>query len=973
VAELLAGSPDKAVRQLVEAATRAPDDASILSDLAAAYLARAEAKDDPRDLVWALAQALAALKRDGSRREALFNKALALENLGLERTAAAAWRDVLRSESDSGWTGEARVHCERLERAALAGHWSTAKTDLEKSGRGGDVAGVRAVVVKFSQATRLAVQEEMLPLWAAAHLAGRSGEARAHLALATATAHALRDFGGDGLLADTVEGIAVAQRKDNAAWLALVATGFAAYGDGVASYKDNRMDAAISHFERARRDLGAANSPFSPWADVYLAICDYQRGEYDKALTKLDAVLRQAEAAHSKTLKGRDLWIEGLVRIALAQPADALRAYRLSLASFESAGERESAVALHALIADALGYASEEREGWRHRYYALRGLRELQSPRRRHAVLGEAAMATLRLGIPESALCLQEEAVRIARRSGNPLDLAEALRGQAAIELQCREPHRTIASLSEAKRELRRVGDPDLEQAVTGELLDLDGQLRLARDPGEALRLFTAATAAFQRTAFRARLAESYLHQAWASLALRDTPQAESALESGISSIESEWQWTLDHKDQGLAEDFGSAYTERLRQLFDEMLRLLSDQSRIHEAFDYAERLHNWGLLDQALRLPPSAYQDRVQGISRPVGHQTLLARIPAGTAIIEYAQLEDRLIAWTVQRDSLRMTVTMVSRQSIDDQVNQFYRSLAAGRADGSIERSLTALHSLLVKPILPYLHVGEILVFVPDHSLSVVPFSALYNVRTRRLLIQDSPLTLAPSATVYLQAAERNRTLAGTGMRRALVFGDPTFDSSVFPDLSRLSEAANEATGVAALYPEARLLLGSSATRERFLALAGSYPVVHLAAHARTLEGSPLTSVLVLAANKGSGAVYAHELLQLRFLKTRLLVLSVCSSAGEDRKESPRISGFVRPLLAAGIPAIIGTLWQVNDRESSLLMKSFHERYRQLGDAPVALRAAQLQMIEGSDSPLRHVKSWAGFQAYGAAADPP
>jgi CHAT domain-containing protein len=66
------------------------------------------------------------------------------------------------------------------------------------------------------------------------------------------------------------------------------------------------------------------------------------------------------------------------------------------------------------------------------------------------------------------------------------------------------------------------------------------------------------------------------------------------------------------------------------------------------------------------------------------------------------------------------------------------------------------------------------------------------------------------------------------------------------------------------------------------------------------------------------------------------------------------------------------MGTLWKVEDQAAASLMKSFHESYRRLDVAPEALREAQLRTIEASESPVRHLKSWAAFQVYGAAASP-
>ncbi len=971
LAELLAGSPERAIRRLTEASSRAPADATILSDLAAAYLIRADARDDARDLVRALTRTLEALQRDSSLREALFNKALALESLGL-RSAAVAWRDVSRFEPASEWTAEAQSHAERLAQEALARRWRVALSGLEQASQQGDVAGTRAIVAKFPQACRLFVEEEVLPGWAVAYRAGRGSEARARLALAMSAANALRETGRDPLLAVAVAHVATVQRDGDTAKLDLLAVGFAAYGTGVEAYAANQIEQAVEHFEKARRLLTVAGSPFAWWATVQLANGDYRREKYAETLARLAEVTDQPRTAVYPSLRGRALWIEGVTRISLAQPADALRAYRLSLASFQAAQEQESEVTLHALLADALDYIGEERAAWQQRHLALRGVRLLQSPRRRLAVLADGAAAALRLGEPESALHIQEEAVNVARRSGDSLDLAEGLRVRAAIQLQCRDQQSTIASLREAERELKKLGDPALEQAVAGDLLDIEGRLLLTTDPRRALRQFTAATRAFEETDFRVRLAESYLHQALAHLTLKAPSHAQAALDAGISRVESEWQWTLTHRSQSLGDDFGRSYTDKRRRLFDEMLRLLTHQAQGRLAFDYAERLHSWSLLDQALRLPVSASRAPVLDTVRPIHHQALLDQLPLRTVLLEYAQLDDRLITWTLRRGSLRMTVTPLGQNALDDQVKRFYAALAAGQS-ASIEQSLAMLHSFLIAPVLRDLSRGETLVIVPDRSLAAVPFSALRDRSTRRFLVQDFPVSLAPSATLYLQALRRDRSLAGQRVRRALVFGDPDFDPHVFPGLRRLSGAVAEAIAVASLYPDSHLLLASSATRERFLALAGRHSVVHVAAHTQALESTPLASALALSPSAGqSGALYAYELMNLRFTDTRLLVLSACSSARDIRQGFQGISGFVRPLLAAGIPAVVGSLWKVEDQAASSLMRSFHESYRQIGDAPKALRDAQLRAIETSKDPLRNLESWAAFQLYGAAADP-
>jgi tetratricopeptide (TPR) repeat protein len=109
IASLITGDLDRAVPMIERAVDRSVPDAEMLSDLSAAYLARAERDGRRRDLEQALAAADRAVKADRALAEGLFNRALALERLLLIDEARAAWEDYLQIDNRSGWADEART------------------------------------------------------------------------------------------------------------------------------------------------------------------------------------------------------------------------------------------------------------------------------------------------------------------------------------------------------------------------------------------------------------------------------------------------------------------------------------------------------------------------------------------------------------------------------------------------------------------------------------------------------------------------------------------------------------------------------------------------------------------------------------------------------------------------------------------------------------------------------------------------
>jgi hypothetical protein len=63
----------------------------------------------------ALTLASLAVQHDASMREALFNRAFALDHLSMFDDARQAWQAFLKVDDQSGWAAEARIHLQRLD------------------------------------------------------------------------------------------------------------------------------------------------------------------------------------------------------------------------------------------------------------------------------------------------------------------------------------------------------------------------------------------------------------------------------------------------------------------------------------------------------------------------------------------------------------------------------------------------------------------------------------------------------------------------------------------------------------------------------------------------------------------------------------------------------------------------------------------------------------------------------------------
>ena len=260
--------------------------------------------------------------------------------------------------------------------------------------------------------------------------------------------------------------------------------------------------------------------------------------------------------------------------------------------------------------------------------------------------------------------------------------------------------------------------------------------------------------------------------------------------------------------------------------------------------------------------------------------------------------------------------------------------------------------------------------IVIVADEPMQGFPFNALGT--PRGYLIERASITMAGSTSLYLYALARDRQLSGDRSPSALLIGDPAFDSSTAGITWRLPFAKQEVGELSSLYEKAEVLTDADATVWRFLSAAKTAAIIHFGGHALSNPQDPWQSRLLFAPGPQGepGELSAQRLMQElpKLEHTRLVVLGACSTAGGSSVGPQGLAPLVRPLIAANVPAVVGTLWDVKDASAKDLLVSLHCHYRHGDDVAVALRKAQLERLRKHD----HANKWAAFQVAGYAASP-
>ncbi|HEX7121632.1 MAG TPA: CHAT domain-containing protein [Gemmatimonadaceae bacterium] len=946
--KLLWGDAAAAVVDLREAARLEPASARVQSDLAAALLVLAETSQDPVALVDAFAAADSAVALDPKLAEGRFNRALALQWLHLRGDAIEAWLSYLAIDRRSPWAAEAREQLAHLE--AEAPSWSDARRGLQAAFATSDTAVLLDVARKFPQQARDHVRA-LLTEWARRHL-DAVGTPDSLAKQAALLGSALHETTGDASWADPARDVVdmLARRQNHA--LDAMARGLISLAEGERHYDAFDLDSAEYWFARTQQAWSGMRD-LSQWAAFGLAKVAYQRHDYGSAVRRLRAVI-DATPRSWLVLRGLALRTLGFVQSVLANRDAAAAAYAELLRRGDILGE--PVVDLRARI-DAARLAIDlrgERAAWDQVYRAFRAMAHYMGPPSSAHILYSTAAEFSWKRSPRLALLFQREAVRRTAADDQRGMMVLALTREAALLAHLGRPAEARAALRQVEEHIGAAGGNDSIEAEWRASADLvDAQVWLRYQPDSSLALLRKLVERYRHTSYHHQLsrAQLLLAHAWAATGAVDS--ARLAFERALAETERQ------RAEIDRAEDRAD-FLDQARPVIDSVLRFLVLQHDTIGALDFFERMRSRVLLERVHGIsasPPAEAADQWR------------RRMPSGVNLIAFGAVDGELVTWLVRRDGIRMRRT---RLDVDlAGLTERFATLAAHPTAVNELRTLAArLNDLLIEPIKDGIEPGARLVFVPDKWLHRIPFAALYDPRTSKFLVQDHEVSVAPSTQLYLEAAERFHALAAQRTSSVLAVGDPAFDAQVH-DLPRLPAAQREAERVVAHYQQATLLSGTAATRRAFLAAAPASAIIHFAGHGVVRSDAPLQSHLLLAADPATtstGALYASDIFSLHLPRTRLAILSGCHTAGGGLSYTEGVSSLARAFFAAGVPAVIASLWAVADAATAEFFAAFHEALADGADPGAALRRAQLQWLARPDGGWFSLPTWAAFQLFGA-----
>ena len=948
VVELVQGRLDAAIWKFESAATDAPRDATVWNDLAAARLQRAFAFGRSTDLPAALRAADHALRLDPDLAPARFNRAATIEGLGHRHEAARAWRSFLEVDSRSDWSAVALRRLSRLNQPTRKSLWAAVKDGLTTMSN----PQIGTVTKEFPQFARRWAEVEAQSLWANAHLRRDSAGATRYLTIARLIGRTLAETSGEHLLAESVARIdaATPQEADRLARAQI-------------TYQKGRRAASQGAFTEALRSLRQSAREFADLGSPMERLCRLSQGtvlsglqQHPESLQVLSDLQRDEADAGSRhrALLAEILWHVGLGEGLRGRWSVALDALIRASTEYERLGEHGHLGAVQSILGESYDAVGQPHEGWQMRVAASRILADDGDERRLHIAVAAGTFAAMAVQDWETARSLSFLDQATAIECQDTELIARAFLRQAVTRFHLGESAAALDALSAGRSTARQIPERNTAIRTDADLDVAEAMIRRTSAPEVALRLMDNAIEALRAVGLYLYLPQLHLERGRTHLRLGDKVAAAADFESGINLLLMQRTMIPSHELRVGIFDNSSA-------LFDEALRLALHEGDIDRAFDVVERSRARALFDQIATGSHAFHRSTARELQALLGDATF----------VEFAVLPEHVVTFVITRTTMHTYEVPVTAAELDLRINAFTSLITASRPRTPVEEVRAAASTLFDALLAPAAVPAESLVIISgDGPLQRVPWAALYNAVARRYFCEDHPLLLAPSAAVFVATSASVRADRRGPPRDALLIGNPAPDEKRFPRLPSLHGSEAEVRRIEPLHAHASVWLRDAATRTRFFTKATQYDMIHFAGHSVAGLDRGEDSFLLFAPDDSGSAVYTPEVASMRFTNTRLVILAACSSSLGPARGKEGMPSIARGFLAAGVPTVAGTLWDIDDEDSQRLFTSFHRNLAAGMQTENALREAQRDLIRKAHLPSAHPNVWAGVQIMGGRA---
>lgn len=1003
----------EALKYLRLVLARSPENTEAHNDLGVCFIQQGKFED-------AIGEFDIALKQRNDMPEALFNRALSYELLLLEEPAHKDFTRAAEVERDNGWLIEIRRRIE--ERSNSPAPQDAAQNPVAEFGAAfddGRLEDAKKLAGENSEPLRTHALRELTRLYLRSATDGDIKRAEHALSEIRLIGDALIEKMGDSITRDAGEYLAGVPESARRSELGLIDE----YVE--TSMGTRRTNKASTVFERLERDFRArGNYVFEALSAFKVADQYYSSKNFKDSIEKIKRLLSSTASREWPYDRARFLNELALETSRVGQDSLAIKYFEQAITLCRESPDLEFKILQYLSvpynqIGDIAGALERLRDSTKSGLLNVRLPDRLSNLAYNYSQL--AGIYSLRK-LHSLALPYAHQALSYAEQAKNFEYAAEYSSFVAVEEARLGQFEAAEANLKRALEYLEPIQETKKRSLAEARVLTNAIELSARRgDTQRALTYYTRAEELAKLDEGNSLLKIDLLRsRANAYIASGQSGNARSDLLQAVSVIE-RYRANIANSDQR------SHFLDASHDVFDQLISLdVRALGKAPEAFEMAERSRARALLEEISNTAQAAEPEAVVHFSQntrtpdspasvvPLSLADIQSNLPDDLTVLEYSVTSERTYLFMVTRTAFKVKESSATTEALQRLTSEYIGGLRSVAAIKEVNEKASELYELLIKPVESEIDGVVNLCIVPDKALHFLPFAGLVD-GTQHYLLESRRLSYAPSASVLIRCLKQRKPTGRGKPENLLAVGDPKFDGEHFPNLRPLEDAEREARQSARFYPASVTLIGAEATESRVRSAIKECDVAHLAVHCLVDESSPWLAALVLAgpiANQtaqhrsdavtapapsanpnaagtilrsaaltkalptepvidpNDGLLYLSELYGTKLSRTRLVVLSACQSGLGQYYRGEGIVSLVRPLLAAGVPTVVASLWPVDSKATSDLMIEFHKQRKLRGgmQAAEALRRAQIELA----GTYAHPFYWAPFIAVGGSSSP-
>lgn len=313
------------------------------------------------------------------------------------------------------------------------------------------------------------------------------------------------------------------------------------------------------------------------------------------------------------------------------------------------------------------------------------------------------------------------------------------------------------------------------------------------------------------------------------------------------------------------------------------------------------------------------------------------------------YASFEDGLQIWLYRNGHVESKWVHIQRSDLEQKAQEFTKLCSNSDSSLNVLQNKGAeLYSLLLQPIAPNLPEKSALIAEPDSVIYTLPLGALRSPSGRYV---EEKYSIVYSPGIWIEQELRRPTQIEMQQPLLLV------DASRSADTGGLPGVGTEIKAVSDLFSRATVVNSEGTDWTALRPKVAESEILVFIGHGRR-EGN--STALVLNSKESLGSKdFSRELLT----HMQLAVLSACSTGTSDADGLLDTDNLVHSFLAAGVPRVIASRWNVESRTTAKIMTGFYTHLRKHESVAQAMTNARREMLRE----MPHPYYWAAFSVSG------